>query len=49
MILPGCLLVLLLPAGGAVLGHWLRDFHGNFPNAPVRVTALIVGSQSVAA
>jgi hypothetical protein len=28
MILPGCLLVLLLPAGGAVLGKWLDGSEG---------------------
>ena len=28
MILPGCLLVLLLPASGAVLGKWLDGSEG---------------------
>jgi hypothetical protein len=28
MILPGCLLVLLLPVGGAVLGKWLDGSEG---------------------
>jgi hypothetical protein len=27
----------------------LRDFHGRFPNAPVKITALMAGSQLVAA
>jgi hypothetical protein len=29
MILPGCLLVLLLPLGGAALGHWLDGNEGS--------------------
>ena len=29
MILPGCLLILFLPLGGAALGHWLDGTEGS--------------------
>ncbi|MFL5289754.1 MAG: hypothetical protein ACJ8AW_54550, partial [Rhodopila sp.] len=29
MILPGCLLILFLPLGGAALGHWLDRTEGS--------------------